>query len=166
MRVSVQPPSVVRGTTTAVTVNALDADSGAAILNAIVILNGAMVGGTGHPFNFSPAAGLATAAGVVQDAPAYKDATTFSVALTDPAPPPQRTIDVNLALGGHPLLNGLVTAQNVQWKVVPEWGTKQPVTKTGNPVSLPLPAPPSGLALVQVFLDFTVVANGLFKVST
>ena len=158
MLVTVTPTSVVRSSHTAVTVTAVDADTKAAVDGAVVLINSAMVGVTGTAFVFSPAKGLASAAGVVQSPLAYVDA-PFTIALTDPAPPLQRTTDVYLNLGGYPTLNGAVTVKDVKWTVVPQWGAKAPVTGADTHATVTIPALPAGPALVNVSLDFTVVLD-------
>src|SRR5262249_30147315 len=134
MAVTVQPASVVRGSHAAVTVTAKDADTGAPVTGAAVSINGAMLGVTGQGFTFSPPLGLASANGVVQNPPAYQDS-VFAIGLTDPPPVQPQTTDVHLNLGGYPLLyqnTAWVTAQDVHWKVVPQWGTKETVNATGE----------------------------------
>lgn len=167
MAVGVQPNPVVRGSHTAVTVKAEDADTGTPVVGAVVSLNGAMVGVTGQAFTFSPPLGLVSAVGVITDPPAHQDA-AFTIALTDPLPQPKPTTQVTLNLGGYPVVNpmtptplvGTVSAQDIKWTVVPQWGGMTSVTSTGAHATVILPALPGGQALIRVFLDFTVVADG------
>ncbi|MGO9151917.1 hypothetical protein [Mycobacterium sp.] len=160
LKVTVTPSTVPRGTTSMVTVHAVDADTGAAV-SADVLLNGQHVGTTGNPFAYSPQVGATNPNGLVHDGPAYNDA-AFSITLVDP------TWAIDLRAGPVPawLETLRIDVTQVIWKVTPDWNTSlaKTVTVSPNPPtaagSVTLPRPTGAVKTVTVAISGTCQTNG------
>jgi hypothetical protein len=160
LNVLVKPDPVTRGVTTAVTVNATDADTGQSVPGAKVILGGLSLGVTGSPFNLlaNPGAG-SPMTGVVQLPPTYFDA-PFAVNLIDPPPVP-KDWRLRLVIGPNPLTIGL-TISEAKWKIQPLWGVSA-INATGSTQTVTIPVPPPGTPAsnqkVEVTLEATAFAD-------
>jgi len=160
LKVTVTPGTVPRGKTSMVTVNAVDADTGAAV-SADVQLNGHHVGVTGNPFTYSPGTGDPNPSGLVHDGLPYSDA-TFSITLVDP------TWTINLRAGPVPAFLDTVQidVSQVTWKVTPDWnaGLAKTVTVSPSPPtaagSATLPRPTGAVKTVTVAISGTCKTNG------
>jgi hypothetical protein len=154
MTVDVQPGTVQRGTTANVTVRARDADTGAQVAGAQVLLNSALVGQTGVAFAFAPALGQANPAGVVKEPVAHNDA-TFSITLVDPPPPPKGKLYLNV--GPTVLIPNQLRLVSASWTVATVWTPVQSFAASSANTSVTLPDPPPAPAdrRVSVVLDTT-----------
>jgi len=160
LKLTVTPSTVPRGTKSMVTVNAVDADTGA-VVSAGVLLNGQLVGTTGIPFAYSPKVTDPNPTGVVHDGAAYADA-NFSITLVDP------TWTINLRAGTVPayLDTIRIDVSQVTWKVTPDWNASLSKTVTVSPSppaaagSIALPRPTGAVKTVTVQIAGKCTTNG------
>jgi hypothetical protein len=139
MALEVQPSTVQRGTTASVTVRARDAETGAPIAGAQVLLNSGLVGQTGVAFNFSPALGQANPAGLVKEPVAHNDA-TFTITLVDPPPPPKGKLYLNV--GPTTLIPNQLRLVSASWTVATLWTPVQSFSAASPNAFVTLPDPP------------------------
>ena len=162
LRLSVTPLGPIpRGKTTDIRVDATDADTGAPV-SAPVLINSALVGITGMPFQLTPKVGDPNPSGLVQGGVAYNNA-AFTIALAAPT--------WNLFLHAGPLPPILdqtrIDVTQMKWQVTPDWSAGAATTATISPGasssaggSTALPQPTGTVKTVTVTISATCSTPG------
>ena len=123
------------------TVSATDADTGAPINGAQVLLDGKLVGQTGVAFQFKPVIGQPNPVGLVKEPVAHVDQ-GFTITLKDPPPRPKGRLFLNIA-PTQLIPNTLRLVSAATWTVATLWTPVQTFTTSGANTSVTLPDAPA-----------------------
>jgi hypothetical protein len=123
LKLSVTPEKMMRGTASTLRVDAVDADTGAAVI-AQVFLNGTHVGMSGQNISYTPTPAEPNPAGVVR-APGYFDA-NFSISLNAAA----WKLEAVLGSGRSDIGEVPIYVDSVHWSITPAWNTALGTTLT------------------------------------
>ncbi|MFI5541572.1 hypothetical protein ACIA5H_34835, partial [Nocardia sp. NPDC051900] len=151
LKISLSHPTIERGSSVVETVIATDADTGAPVIGAQVMLDGKIVGTTGTPFPVTSTAGQPNPNGLVTASGQYFDQ-PFTITLTDPPP---RTAKLHLNLSPVIVIYQTLVLKSANWTVTPQWDPSKKVTATGANVTVDVVRPPGASGKVQIELAAT-----------